>query len=125
MKNKSDAFEKFQDFLKEVENQFDRRGKKKKKKGRRRRSDRGREYESSAFNSFVQSLGIIHETTAPYSLAFNGVVERKNRTLIELTNAMLIKSGAPLHFWGEAILIVCHVLNRMPHKKSHTAPFEM
>ena len=53
------------------------------------------------------------------------MAERKNRTLIELTNAMLIESGAPLHFWGEAILIACHVLNRVPHKKSHTTPFEM
>ena len=53
-------------------------------------SDRGCEYESSAFNSFVQSLGIIHEITAPYSPASNGVAKGKNRTLIELTNAMLI-----------------------------------
>ena len=42
LKNKSDAFEKFQDFLKEVENQFGR-------KIKRIRSDRGRGYESSAF----------------------------------------------------------------------------
>ena len=51
--------------------------------------------------------------------------EKKNRTLIELTNAMLIEFGAPLHFWGEAVLTTCHVLNRVPHKKSHTTPFEM
>ena len=51
--------------------------------------------------------------------------ERKNRTLIELTNAMFIGSGAPLHLWGEAILTACHVLNKVPHKKSHTTPFEM
>ena len=90
LKNKSDAFEKFQDFLKEVENQFGR-------KIKRIRSDRGREYESSAFNSFVQFLGNIHETTTPYSPASNGIAERKNRTLIKLTNAMLIESDAPLH----------------------------
>ena len=89
------------------------------------RSDRGREYELSAFNSFVQSLGIIHETTTPYSPASNGMAERKNRTLIELTNAMLIEFGVPLHFWGEAILTACHVLNRVPHKKSHTTPLDM
>ena len=45
--------------------------------------------------------------------------------MFELTNAMLIESGAPLHFWGETILTACHVLNRVPHKKSHTTPFEM
>ena len=105
----------FKIFLKEVENQFGR-------KIKRIRSDRGHECESSTFNSFIQSLEIIDETTAPYSPASNGVVEIKNRTLIELTNAMLIESGAPLHFWGEAILIACHVLNRVPHKKSHTTP---
>ena len=70
LENKSDAFEKFQDFLKEVENQLGR-----KIKGLR--SDRGCKYESSAFNSFVRSLGIIHETTTPYPPASNGVVERK------------------------------------------------
>ena len=67
-KIKNNAFEKFQDFLKEVENQFGR-------KIKRIRSDRGCEY--------VQSLGIIYETIAPYSPASNGVPERKNRTLIE------------------------------------------
>ena len=70
-------------------------------------------------------MEIIHETTAPYSHASNGVAERKNRTLIELTNAMLIESSASLHFWGEAILTACHVLNRAPHKKSHITAFEM
>ena len=119
LKNKSDAFEKIQDFLKEVENQF---GRKKK----RIRSDKGREYESSAFNSFVQYLGIIHETTTPYSPASNGVVgKKKNRTLTELTNVMLIEFGALLHFWGEAILTACHVLNRVLYEKSHTTHFEM
>ena len=62
LKNESDAFEKFKEFLREVENQFSR-------KIKRFRSDRGREYESFEFNSFVSSLGIIHETSLPYSLA--------------------------------------------------------
>ena len=84
-------------------------------------SDKGREYESSAFNSFVQSLRIIHESTV--QPASNGVAERKNKTLTELTNTMLIESSAPLHFLGEAILTTCHVLNRVPHKKSHITPF--
>ena len=91
MKSKSDAFENFKTYLNEVENQFGR-------KIKRIRSDRGREYESNEFNSFVRSLGIIHETTPPYSPSSNGVAERKNRILVELTNAMLIESHAPLNF---------------------------
>ena len=70
LKSKSDAFKKFKEFLREVENQFSR-------KIKILRSDRGREYESIEFNSFVQSLGIIHETTPPYSPASNGVIERE------------------------------------------------
>ena len=57
LKNKSDDFENFQDFLKEFENQFGR-------KIKRIRSDRGREYESSAFNSFFSlwelSMKLLH-----------------------------------------------------------------
>ena len=56
LKNKSDAFEKFQKPCKEVENQFS-------WKIKRFRNDIGREYESIRFNSYVQSLGIIHKTT--------------------------------------------------------------
>ena len=63
------------------------------------KSNRGREYESIALNSFVQSLEIIHEINASYSPVSNGMAERKNRTLIELTIAKLIESSAPLHFW--------------------------
>ena len=118
LKNKSDALETFKIFLLEVENQFG-------KKIKRIRSDRGREYESFGFNSYVQSLGIIHETTPPYSPQSNGVAERKNRTLIELTNAMLIESCAPLNLWGEAVLTACHVLNRVPHKKTKKTPYEL
>ena len=56
-------------------------------------------------------MGITYKTIAPYSPASNGMAERKNRTLIELANAMLIESDSPLHFWGKTILTACHVLN--------------
>ena len=38
---------------------------------------------------------------------------------------MLIESHAPLNFLGEAILLACYVLNRVPHKKSKLTPFEL
>lgn len=88
LKNKSDNVDKFNDLLHEVENQFGR-------KIKRFRCDRSQEYESIGFNSFVQSLGIIHGTTPPYSLPSNGLAERKNRTLIDLRNAILIELGDP------------------------------
>ena len=41
------------------------------------------------------------------------------------SDLMLIKSGAPLNLWGEEIFTACHVLNRVPHKKSKLTPFEL
>lgn len=118
MKNKSDAFEMLTVFIKEVENRFDR-------KIKRLRSDRGMEYDSLDLITYIQSLGIVHETTPPYSPASNGVAERKNRTLINLTNAMLASSGAPKNLWGEALLTANYALNRTPRKKILKTPYEL
>ena len=42
---------------------------------------------------FCEKNGIIHETSAPYTPQQNGIAKRKNRTLKEMMNAMLISSG--------------------------------
>jgi transposase InsO family protein len=81
----------------EVENQ-------KNKRVKRLRTDRGGEYESNSFKEFCEQNGIIHEVTLPYSPESNGVAERKNRTLKEIMNDMLISFGLPTNMWGEAIL---------------------
>ena len=47
------------------------------------------------FLTFVLNMGIIHESTIPYSPQSNGVVERKNHTLKEMMNTMLISSSLP------------------------------
>ncbi|GKB62280.1 zinc finger, CCHC-type containing protein [Tanacetum coccineum] len=61
------------------------------------------------------SLGIIHETTAPYTPQQNGVAERKNRAFKEMVNFMLSYSGLSEGFWGEAIAVV-----RLPDPKRKT-----
>ena len=91
IKNKSDAFEKLSIFLKEVENIFD-------KKVKRFRTNSEKEYDTLGLNNYIQSLDVVHETTAPYSPSSNGEAECKNRTLINLTNAMLVSYGAPKYF---------------------------
>ena len=69
-------------------------------------------------NNYIQSVGVVHETTAPYSPSSNGVAKHKNRTLIKLTNAMLVSFGAPKYFCGEVVLTANFILNRVPHKKT-------
>ncbi|RVW46387.1 Retrovirus-related Pol polyprotein from transposon TNT 1-94 [Vitis vinifera] len=112
-----EAIEKFVLYKTEVENQLN-------KKIKVLRSDRGGEYESP-FVDICAQHGIIHETTTPYSPQSNGVAERKNRTLKEMMNAMLISSSLPQNMWGEAILTTNYLLNKVPKKKAEKTPYEL
>jgi len=42
----------------------------------------------------------------------NGVVERRNKTVVGATKSMLKAMGMPAEFWGEAALTATFVLNR-------------
>ena len=86
------------------------------------RTDRGGEYMDPRY---FQSVGIIHETTAPYTPQQNGVAKRKNRVLKEMVNSMLSYSGLSKGFWGEAMLTICYVLNRVQDKRNKTTPYEL
>jgi hypothetical protein len=68
--------------------------------------------------------GIVHERIPPYSPQSNRIAERKNHTLTELVNAMLETVELSKEWWGEAILTVCHVLNRVPTKNKEIIPFK-
>lgn len=61
------------------------------------RFDHGGEYLSNYFTNFCESHGINQQVTTPYTQQQNGIAERKNRTLVELVNAMLLSSGLPLN----------------------------
>ncbi|KAL2253467.1 UNVERIFIED_CONTAM: Retrovirus-related Pol polyprotein from transposon TNT 1-94 [Sesamum indicum] len=118
MKNKDKVLEKFILFKNEAETQTG-------KKLKRLRSDRGGEYESSKFNEYCQTFGIIHEETPPYSPSSNGMAERKNRTFKDMINSLLLTSGLPKYLWGEALNTACHILNRVPLKHNTSTPFEL
>ena len=87
MKSKDEAIEKFTLYKKDAENQLN-------KNIKVLRSNRCGEYDA-LFGEFCTQHGIIHEVTTPYSPQSNGVAERKNRTLKEIMNSMLISSGLP------------------------------
>ena len=42
-----------------------------------------------------------------------------------MMNAMLLSSGLPQNLWGEAILSVNYILNKVLHKKTHKTPYEL
>ncbi|GJR77993.1 integrase, catalytic region, zinc finger, CCHC-type containing protein [Tanacetum coccineum] len=63
-------------------------------------------------NGYYESVDITHEKTVPRTPQQNGVVERRNRTLVEAARTMLIFSKAPLFLWAEAVATACYIKNR-------------
>ena len=62
------------------------------------RTDRGREFTSQEFNQFCKENGIKRQLTAAYTPQRNGVVERKNRTIMNMVRCMLSEKKIPKSF---------------------------
>lgn len=77
------------------------------------RTDRGGEFHSHEFKIFCAKHGINRHLTAPYSPQQNGVVERRNRTLMEMTRSMLKHMKMPNSMWGEAVRHATYLINRI------------
>jgi transposase InsO family protein len=97
LKNKDGVLAKFQEFKARVENLTGR-------KIKVLRSDNGGDYTSKYFINFCIEAGIKREFTVPYNPQQNGVVERKNRTIIEATKAMIHDQILPMTLWAEACM---------------------
>jgi len=66
------------------------------------------------FSNFYDGSGIEHQLTAPYTPQQNGVSERKNRSIMEMTRCMLHEKELPKKLWAEAANTSMYLLNRMP-----------
>ncbi|RVX02403.1 Retrovirus-related Pol polyprotein from transposon RE1 [Vitis vinifera] len=63
--------------------------------------------------------GILHQSSYAHTPQQNGVAERKNRHLVETARTLLLHSHVPFRFWGDAVLTVCYLINRMPSSVLH------
>nr|GEZ75139.1 putative ribonuclease H-like domain-containing protein [Tanacetum cinerariifolium] len=79
---------------------------------RRIRTDNGTEFVNQTLRDYYEEVGISHETSVARSPQQNGVVERRNRTLIEAARTMLIYAQASLFLWTEAVATTCFTQNR-------------
>ncbi|WVZ81034.1 hypothetical protein U9M48_028461 [Paspalum notatum var. saurae] len=68
------------------------------------RGDNGGEFETLVLNT---------EFSSPYTPPQNGVVERKNRTLVEMAWTILDEHRTPRRFWPEAVNTACYIANRI------------
>ncbi|CAL2236277.1 unnamed protein product [Prunus armeniaca] len=118
LRNKSNTFECFKKFKAMTELQSGH-------KVKSLRSDRGGEFMSNEFLAYCSEAGIQRQLTVAYSPQQNGVVERKNRTVIEMAKSMLHEKRLPYEFWAEAVLTAVYLLNRCPSKSlKKVTPFE-
>ncbi|GJX18820.1 retrovirus-related pol polyprotein from transposon TNT 1-94 [Tanacetum coccineum] len=67
------------------------------------RTDNGTEFVNQTLREYYEKVGISHETYVARSLQQNGVIERRNCTLIEAARTMLIYAKAPLFLWAKAV----------------------
>ncbi|GJT76186.1 retrovirus-related pol polyprotein from transposon TNT 1-94 [Tanacetum coccineum] len=71
-------------------------------------------------------VGIFHQKSVPRTPQQNGVVERRNRTLVEAARTMMIFSKAPMFLWAKAVATACYTQNRsLIHTRHNKTPYEL
>lgn len=109
LKGKGEAFEVFKRFKKLAESESGERLK-------CFRTDRGGEFNSAEFKKYCEEKGVKRHFTAPFSPQQNGVVERRNQTVLEMARCIMKSKSVPAEFWGEAVKTSVYVLNRSSTK---------
>nr|GEX70306.1 hypothetical protein [Tanacetum cinerariifolium] len=80
------------------------------------RTNKGTKFLNKTLHAYFASEGILHQTSVARTPKQNGVVERRNRTLVEAARTMLSAAKVPLFFWAEAIATTCFTQNRSLEK---------
>ena len=119
LSDKSDAYDIFKLFIKRMQNEYETTIKKV-------RSDNGSEFKNTRVDELCDELGIKHHISAKYTPQSNGLVERKNRTLIDMARSMLSVYNVSHSFWAEAINTTCFYSNRLYcHPCLEKTPYEI
>ncbi|KAK8523031.1 hypothetical protein V6N12_073742 [Hibiscus sabdariffa] len=118
MHHKSESLENLKEFKNEVQNQHG-------KSIKTLRSDRRGEYLSQEFDELLKECGIVSQLTPPGTPQWNGVSERRNRTLLDMVRSMMSHTDLPTSFWGYALETAAFTLNRVPSKSVQKTPHEM
>jgi transposase InsO family protein len=117
--DKSDVFATFKSFIKRVHNEFETTIKKV-------RSDNGSEFKNTRIDELCDEFDIRHQFSAKYTPKSNGLVERKNRTLIDMARSMLSEYNVSHSFWAGAINTACYYSNRLYcHPMMEKTPYEL
>ena len=117
--DKSDVFATFKSFVKDIHNEFETTIK-------RVRSDNGSEIKNTRIVELCDEFGIRHQFSTKYTPQSNDLIERKNRTLIDMTRSMLSEYDVSQSFWVEAINTGCYCSNHLYcHPLKEKTPYEL
>ncbi|GJS72718.1 retrovirus-related pol polyprotein from transposon TNT 1-94 [Tanacetum coccineum] len=90
------------------------------------RTDNGTEFKNATLKAHYEKLGIMQQFSTARTPQQNGVVERRNRTLVEAARTMLIFSRLPEFLWAEAVATTCFTQNRsIIHTRHNKTPYEL
>ncbi|GJU44085.1 retrovirus-related pol polyprotein from transposon TNT 1-94 [Tanacetum coccineum] len=76
------------------------------------RTNNGTEFVNHVLTAFYEQVDITHQTSVLRTPQQNGIVERRNRTLVEVARTMLIYAKASMFLWAEAVATACYTQNR-------------
>nr|GFB44362.1 putative ribonuclease H-like domain-containing protein [Tanacetum cinerariifolium] len=71
------------------------------------RTDNGTEFKNKTLAKFFDEVGITQQYSAARTPQQNGVVERRNQTLVKAARTMLTFTNIPLFLWAKAIETAC------------------
>ncbi|KAI3730682.1 hypothetical protein L1987_61855 [Smallanthus sonchifolius] len=118
LKGKDQAFDVFKQFKEKIENEIG-------LKIKTLRSNHGGEFTSQEFNIYCGREGITMQLTAPYSPQQNGMVKRRNRSVLNMTRSILKAMSIPQDFWAEGVRHSVYILNRISTKSlNEDTPYE-
>ncbi|PKA63396.1 Retrovirus-related Pol polyprotein from transposon TNT 1-94 [Apostasia shenzhenica] len=80
------------------------------------KTDNARDFFNSNLSPYLQSLGVVHQSSCVDTPQQNGIAERKNRHILEVARSLLFQTNVPKQFWGEAVLTATYLINRMPSR---------
>ncbi|GJY88390.1 reverse transcriptase domain-containing protein [Tanacetum coccineum] len=90
------------------------------------RTDNGTEFVNQVMSEYYEGVGVFHQKSVLRTPQQNGVVERRNRTLVEAARTMMIFSKAPMFLWAEAVATACYTQNRsLIHTRHNKTPYEL
>jgi hypothetical protein len=109
----------FKSFVKKCQNEFETSIKKV-------RGDNGIEFKNTRIDELCDDFRIGHQFSAKYTPQSNGLIERKNRTLIDMARSMLSEYNVSQSFWAEAINTASYYINRLYcHPMKEKTPYEL